>query len=93
MRLSKAIQQHEPGGLPANGSNAMTRIADRKLAKEVLRHSEDSLRLIIDTIPTMAWALRPDGTVDFINQRWLDHTGLSLKEEIERPDARAHLPL
>jgi len=36
----------------------------------------ESLRLIIDTIPTMVWSVRPDGAVDFVNQRWLDYTGL-----------------
>ena len=55
----------------------------RKRAKEVLRQSEEHLRLIIDTIPTMAWTLRPDGTVDFVNQRSLDYMGLSFEEEIE----------
>src|SRR5260370_13277992 len=68
----------------------MTDIANRKPAKEALRQSEDSLRLIIDTIPTMAWTLRPDGAVDFVNQRWLDHTGLSLEEELEEPTRVVH---
>jgi PAS domain S-box-containing protein len=68
----------------------MTHIAERKLAKEVLRQSEDSLRLIIDTIPTMAWTVRPDGAVDFVNQRWLDYTGLSLEEEIKQPTRVVH---
>jgi len=48
----------------------------------------ESLRLIIDTIPTMVWSVRPDGAVDFVNQRWLDYTGLTLEEEVE--DQRAH---
>jgi PAS domain S-box-containing protein len=68
----------------------MTHIAERKLAKEVLRQSEDSLRLIIDTIPTMAWTVRPDGAVDFVNQRWLDYTGLSLEEELNEPNCVVH---
>jgi PAS domain S-box-containing protein len=68
----------------------MTHTAVRKLAKEVLRQSEDSLRLIIDTIPTMAWTVRPDGAVDFINQRWLAYTGLSLEEQIEKPTRVVH---
>src|SRR5579872_143007 len=67
----------------------MTQIAASKLAKDVLRQSEDSLRLIIDTIPTMAWTLRPDGAVDFLNQRWMDYTGLSL-EEIKDPNRVVH---
>jgi PAS domain S-box-containing protein len=35
------------------------------------------VRLVVDTIPTLAWAARPDGSADFFNQRWLDYTGLS----------------
>ena len=67
----------------------MGSIAERKMAREVLRQSEDSLRLIIDTIPTMAWTVRPDGVVDFVNQRWLDYTGL-LKEELKEPNCVVH---
>src|SRR3981081_4102567 len=62
----------------------------RSLAHEILRQSEDSLRLIVDTIPTMAWTVRPDGAVDFVNQRWLDYTGLTLQEQIEKPTGVVH---
>lgn len=51
---------------------------------------EEHLRLIINTIPTMAWTVRSDGAVDFINQRWLDYTGLSFEEEIEDPTRAVH---
>src|SRR5882762_7815815 len=47
------------------------------------RQNEDRLRLVIDTIPTMAWSLLPDGTVDFVNERWLEYTGLSFAEALE----------
>ena len=52
-------------------------------AGEGLPESEDRLRLIIDTIPAMAWTVRPDGVVDFINQRWRSYAGISLEEELE----------
>ena len=51
---------------------------------------EQSLRLIIDTIPIMAWSVRPDGAVDFANQRWLDYTGLTLEQELEEPTSVVH---
>src|ERR1700752_688477 len=53
-----------------------------KRGEERLQQSENRLRLVIDTIPTMAWSLLPDGTVDFVNQRWLEYTGLSLEEAL-----------
>src|SRR5712692_2765459 len=42
----------------------------------------DHLRMMIDTIPTLAWSCRPDGTTEFVNQRWLDYTGLSFAEAL-----------
>ena len=45
-----------------------------------LKKSEDQLRIIIDTIPTLAWCTLPDGSAEFLNQRWLDYTGLSTEE-------------
>ena len=38
------------------------------------------LRRIIDTIPALAWCARPDGSIEFLNKRWLDYTGLSPAE-------------
>jgi PAS domain S-box-containing protein len=45
-----------------------------------LQRSEDRLRLVIDTIPAHAWSARPDGSVDFINRRFLEFTGRSMEE-------------
>jgi PAS domain S-box-containing protein len=53
-----------------------TDIEDRKRAEEALLRSEQNLRLIISTIPVLAWSAQADGNVDFLNQRWLDYTGL-----------------
>ncbi len=55
-----------------------------------LKSAEDRVRLIIDTLPTMVWTLQRDGTVDFVNQRWMNYTGLTLKEEIDEPTRPIH---
>lgn len=65
-------------------------ITERKLAAEAMKQTEDRIRLIIDTIPTMAWSLRPDGIVDFLNQRWMDYAGLSLERYVEDPTGPIH---
>jgi PAS domain S-box-containing protein len=51
-------------------------------AFDEIKGSEDRLRLIIDTIPVPAWSSRPDGSSAFINQRWLDYTGIPLEEAL-----------
>ena len=44
------------------------------------RSSEPTLRQIIHKIPTLAWCNLPDGSSEFLNQRWHDYTGLSPQE-------------
>jgi len=62
-------------------------VTEQYLAKEALqkafdeiKKSEDRLRLVIDTIPTLVWRARPDGVPDFLNQPALDYTGLSFDQ-------------
>jgi formate hydrogenlyase transcriptional activator len=38
------------------------------------------LRTIIDTIPALAWSSVPEGSVDFVNRRWQEFTGLSREQ-------------
>jgi PAS domain S-box-containing protein len=55
---------------------------------ESLRHGYEEpgdiqdIRLVVDTIPTLAWSAGPDGSADFFNQRWVDYTGLSAKQAL-----------
>jgi PAS domain S-box-containing protein len=54
----------------------------RELKKVVdeLKKSEDRLRVLIETIPALAWTSMPDGSNDFVNRRWLEYTGISLEQ-------------
>jgi formate hydrogenlyase transcriptional activator len=44
-------------------------------AKEALRGSEESFRVIVDSIPAFAWYASPDGKLEYLNQRIVDYTG------------------
>ena len=46
-------------------------------AEAVAKQAERELRLAIKTIPALVWTALPDGSLDFINQRW-EEIGLSL---------------
>jgi PAS domain S-box-containing protein len=55
-------------------------IAERQRAEDALRHNENRLRLVIDTIPALVWRKLPDGYADFLNQRFRQYTGLAVDE-------------
>jgi len=64
-------------------------IHDRKLAElentrlyADLSESEYRLRTTLDAIPVMAWVARPDGELEFHNQRWLAYTGVSEEQPL-----------
>jgi PAS domain-containing protein len=45
-----------------------------------LHLNERNLSLLINTIPTFAWSARADGFCEFLNQRWLDYTGMTAEQ-------------
>src|SRR5258708_21486706 len=44
------------------------------------RRSERELRDVVNTVPAYVWSTSPEGHVDFVNDRWLQFTGLALDE-------------
>ena len=79
--MSKVVTSEEQGNSD-DPEQCLTREDLEKALNEV-KKSEAHLRKIIDTIPTLAWCNLPDGSNEFVNQRWCDYTGLS-PEEVQR---------
>jgi PAS domain S-box-containing protein len=42
-----------------------------------LKASEQRSRSLSDAMPLVVWTARPDGAVDYFNQRWFEYTGLA----------------
>jgi formate hydrogenlyase transcriptional activator len=38
------------------------------------------IRLLVDRIPAFTWSTHPDGSVEFVNQRWREYAGLSAEQ-------------
>jgi len=55
-------------------------VSDDALAQA--QKSEAQLRLMINSIPVPAWSSRADGATDFVNQRWLDYTGIAPEQAL-----------
>src|SRR6202008_889238 len=51
-----------------------------KQRTEAARRSERELRDVVNTVPAHVWSTSPEGHVDFVNDRWLQFTGLALEE-------------
>ncbi len=83
---SKAVNAPEAVLVPAGGEGdgdipePYPSGGDLEKALSETKQSEAQLRKIIDTIPTLAWCNLPDGSNEFLNQRWHDYTGLSPQE-------------
>jgi PAS domain-containing protein len=41
---------------------------------------ENELRRVVDPLPGLVWTALPDGSVDLLNQRWREYTGLTVAE-------------
>ena len=56
------------------------KLTEAALQAEVLaKRAATELRLAVNTIPALVWTTLPDGSLDFINQRW-EEIGLSLDD-------------
>lgn len=55
-------------------------ITERKRAQEALLASEARFRQLADSMPQIVWTARPDGYIDYYNERWYEFTGFSREE-------------
>ncbi|MGH8101973.1 MAG: PAS domain-containing protein, partial [Chthoniobacterales bacterium] len=65
------------GGRPTRLRGVMVDTTDRKRAEDAARRSEKELRDLIETMPTMAFSTRADGSSKFVSPSWSEYTGLS----------------
>src|SRR6202158_3462564 len=78
-RLSlQSDERNEPVGIIVINND----ITKRKRAEEVARRSEKELRDVVNAVPGFVWSALPDGAVDFVNERWLEFTGLSPQDAL-----------
>lgn len=50
-------------------------ITDQVRAQKSIEESAQKVKMIVDSMPEMAWTALPDGKVDFLNKRWFEYTG------------------
>ena len=55
-------------------------VTERRRMEEALRASQASFRQLADSMPHMVWTARPDGYLDYYNERWYEFTGFSRED-------------
>ncbi len=55
---------------------AVTDITEQRHAEAVIREQEAELREVVDTIPTIVWSARPDGSNSYANRRFVEYCGM-----------------
>src|SRR5262249_9198333 len=57
-----------------------------------LSQSEAQFQALVENLPGLAWTARPDGYIDFYNQRWYEYTGASFQEMQASGWEKVHQP-
>ena len=55
-------------------------ITEREASKQALQRSQHELKLITEIIPQQIWTALPNGTIDYLNQRWQEYSGVDLQQ-------------
>lgn len=86
----------EEGGVVSR-IGVCTDVHEQNQEKIALQAMGDKLQEMLDALPIMAWAAKPDGTYTYYNKRWWDHFETSDESwtleqwgELMHPDDRSH---
>ena len=58
------------GKVPHRFSGVVLDVTERALSEQALRRSEQQFRTMAAVMPQVVWTAKPDGTLDYINERW-----------------------
>ena len=56
--------------------------APRQKRSETPRRQGEDFRLLAEAMPQIVWITRPDGWNVYVNQQWMDYTGLTFEETL-----------
>jgi len=90
--FSRAVPILNATGEIVEWFGAASDTTELKLAEQALRESEERFRQLAEAGPQIVWLSAADGELEFVNRRWVDYSGLDLREmkDLEQVQSRLH---
>jgi len=60
----------------------VTDITEQKEAELILKEDARKIRIILESLPQMAWTAYPNGAVNYFSKNWYEYTGQQPEEEL-----------
>ncbi|HTW92127.1 MAG TPA: PAS domain S-box protein [bacterium] len=57
-------------------------ITERLRTETALRESESRFRQLANSLPQLVWTCAPDGPCDFLNEQWVEYTGIPAEPQL-----------
>lgn len=77
-RLAPDVRDSEPALMvPSHSSTTESSAATVWTSASAASVADDVFRSIIESIPVLLWAARPDGSVELFSKQWLDYAGVT----------------
>lgn len=80
--LLEARVRDRTAALERSNQRLRAEIDERGRLVARIQLSEERFRALAHTIPQIVWSARPDGYIDYFNQRWYDYTGKTPEQSI-----------
>ena len=73
----RAEYERDAQGRPVAMRGVVQDVTQQKAAQDTLRESEARFRALAQALPNQVWTARPDGMLDWFNQRIVDYSGMT----------------
>ena len=78
--LGQAQARRAPGGQVLKWYGTHTDVHQQRQLQEQVLASQARFQQMLETLPQLAWTARPDGNLNYYNQRWYDLTGATFNQ-------------
>ncbi|PJJ60599.1 PAS domain S-box protein [Hymenobacter chitinivorans] len=82
-QISRGVPEYDAQGQALRWYGTLVDNHEQRELQNQLQRSEEQFRFMAESIPQIVWTARPDGQLDYINQRWTELTGRSVAYALE----------